>query len=202
MSNSENSLLFRIDYGHIIEKDKNIPSRPQSSGGKRIIYKQENLEEMYKRLLGKAIEEYNAKQSRPDRKKKLAKVMLSPKSFREVTIRIKSENTVAADFSEIAKSAFDDYARSFEERNPCLKIFYAEMLVDEAPLLRIDFIPICHGHSRGLSTAVSFKGALKEQGCYPVNKSLTEQIMWAYKERSHIESLINQRRKKNKVERG
>lgn len=64
----------------------------------------------------------------------------------------------------------DEYMREIEKRNPNMKVFNAVMHLDEAtPHLHIDFIPICHSHKQGLSTAVSFKGALAEQGIFSVN---------------------------------
>lgn len=182
-------LSYHIDYGHIERNETNRCTSFNSES--RVVYKQENLEELYQRLLGKALAEYNARQYRPDRIKRLESIMLSPKSFREVNIRfVLYENT---DIYELEKAALSDYILTFEERNPCLKIFYAEMiLLDETPLIRIDFIPICHGHIRGLSTAVSFKGALKEQGYYPVSKNITEQIMWKEREMQYIYKKLRQ----------
>lgn len=81
--------------------------------------------------------------------------------------------------------------KDFEKRNPNMKVFNAVMHLDEdTPHLHIDFIPICHGHKQGLSTAVSFKGALREQGFVSKNYSATEQTIWADKEKQELQTIL------------
>lgn len=182
------SLSYYIDYGIVREnkaqaKSIGCTSRRTPS----IIYKNENITDVYQRILGKAIEEYNSKQTRSNRKKEITQIICSSNVFREVVVKIKNNKEISF---ETAKNILDEYMRSFEARNPCLIVFNAEMYFDDMPQLHIDFIPICHGHKRGLSTAISFKGALAEQGFYSVNRGATEQIVWAESEKQYLNVLL------------
>ncbi|MGN0679242.1 MAG: plasmid recombination protein, partial [Oscillospiraceae bacterium] len=164
-----------------------------------IVYKKENLGDVYQKLFGEAIEEYNAKQTRADRKMNISKIMcsLKAKAFREVTVQFQCSNDSEIDvYFESAKKVLDTYLKSFEERNPCLKIFNAEMYLEKMPRLHIDFVPVCHGHKRGLSTTVSFRGALAEQGFYSKDCVATEQIIWSKREKTYLDKLWLQERKR------
>lgn len=64
------SLSFRIDSGVIEHNNRDFVAKNviKERMELNIIYKKEELSEKYKELFGKAIEEYNAKQKRADRK--------------------------------------------------------------------------------------------------------------------------------------
>ena len=99
------------------------------------------------------------------------------KTFEEIVVQFGDINdcSVGSENGELAKQMLDQYMRGFETRNPNLKVFNAVMHLDEAtPHLHIDFVPITHTSSRGLSTRVSMSGALREMGFAPENKFLTE----------------------------
>lgn len=189
-------LSYHIDYGAIELNDGSNRNRYGFDSGQLpdIIYKNENLQGKYKDLFEAAIDEYNLKQKRADRKKSLFEV-IQPKrerAFREVVIRFGNSREVDKNVCfEAARNALNDYYLSFEERNPCLKVFSAVMYLEDMPRLHIDFIPICHGHKYGISPAVSFKGALAEQGFYSKNQTITEQMIWAENERKHLSALIS-----------
>ena len=86
---------------------------------------------------------------------------------------LKSENW------ETAKQMLDEYMRSFEDRNKNMKVFNAVLHLDEAtPHLHIDFVPICTNQSRGLSTRVSLKRALAEQGISANSRKKSEWAVW------------------------
>ena len=78
--------------------------------------------------------------------------------------------------TEEAKSAIEileQYAKTFQERNPNLYLFNCVMHLDEAtPHLHIDFVPFTTDSKRGLDTRVSMKGALKQQGFSGTGRSL------------------------------
>lgn len=185
-------LFYRIDYG-IIELN-NEPRRDRYVDRfPNIIFKKENLQNKYKELFDSAIDEYNAKQRRADRKKSLFEVIQPKKerAFREVVVKF--GHSREADKSvcfEAAQNALRDYFKTFEARNPCLKVFSAVMYLEDMPCLHIDFIPVCHRHKYGLTTAVSFKGALAEQGFFSISKSVTEQMIWAEREKQLLGCLL------------
>ncbi len=81
--------------------------------------------------------------------------------------------------------------RSFEERNPNMKVFNAVLHLDEAtPHLHIDFVPICTSQSRGLSTRVSLKRALAEQGVTAQSRKKSEWAVWKDKEFEYMTELL------------
>ncbi len=83
------------------------------------------------------------------------------------------------------------YMLEFEKRNPNLKVFNAVMHLDEAtPHLHIDFVPIAHSENRGLSTRVSMKGALREQGFSSSNRIENEYTAWSESERAYMEQMF------------
>ncbi|MBD5112199.1 MAG: hypothetical protein HDT42_06660 [Ruminococcaceae bacterium] len=200
MSNSKNvSLSFRIDDGVIEHNNRDFIAKNVNRDriSLNIAYKKEKIEDKYHELFDKAVEEYNAKQKRADRKKSdyLHEIMKSKKEkpFREIIVQIGDKDNcgIGTINEEAAKEMLDEYMLEFEKRNPNLKVFNAVMHLDEAtPHLHIDFIPICHSHKQGLSTAVSLKGALLEQGFYSVNRSANEQTIWAEKEKDHLEAIL------------
>jgi hypothetical protein len=80
------------------------------------------------------------------------------------------------DPSRVAERMLGEYIEGFTQRNPNLHVFNAVMHLDEAsPHLHIDFIPVyTRGRKNGLSTGVSMRAALVEQGCRPENKYKNE----------------------------
>ena len=56
--------------------------------------------------------------------------------------------------------------------------------MDEAtPHLHVDFVPVATGQSRGLSTRVSMKQALKQQGFESLGRKQTEWKAWMEREK-------------------
>ena len=63
--------------------------------------------------------------------------------------------------------------------------------MDEAtPHLHIDFIPFTTGSKRGLSTRVSLKQALADQGITGEGRSLTERELWVQKEKEALAEIM------------
>ena len=66
-----------------------------------------------------------------------------------------------------AAAVLSEFAETFQERNPHLRVFNAVLHMDEAtPHIHIDFVPVATEQTRGLQTRVSMKQALKQQGLY------------------------------------
>ena len=90
---------------------------------------------------------------------------------------------------ERAKEALVKYVEGFEERNPNLKLIGAYIHMDEAsPHLHLDYVPVAHGYSRGLSTRNSLDRAMKEMGFAPENESRKNNAtkLWKESERSYF----------------
>lgn len=156
-----------------------------------IEYRRENLKDVYHELFDKALEEYNNKQTRADRKiaDYLEKITRSKqeKPYHEAVIQIGNREDMSAleyDSAVLARDILDDYYQGFEKRNPNLRVFSAHLHMDEAtPHLHIDFIPFTTNSKRGLETRVSLKKALYQQGFKGTGKADTEWAAWVNNEK-------------------
>ena len=103
----------------------------------------------------------------------------------------KDDMGAAGENAELAKAILDKFYRSFLERNPHLHVYSAHLHMDEAtPHLHIDFIPFTTGSKRGLSTRVSLKQALADQGITGEGRSLTERELWVQKEKEALAEIM------------
>ena len=155
------------------------------------------IEQAYHELFDEALAEFNAKQKRKDRciENYYEKIRdgKQEKTFYEVIFQIgnKDDMGAAGENAELAKTVLDKFYRSFLERNPQLHVFSAHLHMDEAtPHLHIDFIPFTTGSKRGLSTRVSLKQALADQGITGEGRSLTERDLWVQKEKEALAELM------------
>ena len=158
-----------------------------------INYCNENIKDVYHELFDDALEKYNAKQTRNDRKIKdyYEKIRSSKqeKPFRELILQIGDMENMnsESDNGELAQQILDEYFRGFHERNPKLKVFSAHLHMDEAtPHLHIDFVPFTTGSTRGLETRVSLKQALAGQGFKGGSRGETEWSQWVQSEKEQL----------------
>ncbi len=157
-----------------------------------IEYCNEPIRDVYHRLFDEALEEYNAKQTRADRKiddyYEKIRTGKQEKLFHELIIQIgnRDDITEAANYERV-KSALDEYFKEFQSRNPNLYVFSAHLHCDEAtPHLHIDFVPYVTGSKRGLSTRVSLKSALAAEGFHGGTREMTEWNQWVRSEKEHL----------------
>ena len=171
-------------------------------------YVRQPIKEAYEQIFGPAVEEYNAKQKRKDRKISdyLTDIKNSgnkEKQFYEIVVQIgKKEDTGVLDdngeLSEAAKAAkeiLDEYARSFQQRNPNLYLFNAVLHMDEAtPHLHLDYIPVAHGYKTKMHTRNSLTKALQEMGIEPAtSRNDNETMHWQLREREFLMELCQER---------
>ena len=155
------------------------------------------IEQAYHELFDEALAEFNTKQKRKDRciENYYEKIRegKQEKTFYEVIFQIgnKDDMGAAGENAELAKTVLDKFYRSFLERNPQLHVYSAHLHMDEAtPHLHIDFIPFTTGSKRGLSTRVSLKQALADQGITGEGRSMTERDLWVQKEKEALAELM------------
>ena len=158
-----------------------------------IDYCNENIKKVYHELFDKALERYNSKQTRADRKIEnyYEKIRNSKqeKPFHELILQIGDKENMSAESEngELARQILDEYYSGFQERNPNLKVFSAHLHMDEAtPHLHIDFVPFTTGSKRGLDTRVSLKQALAAQGFKGGTRGDTEWNQWVSAEKSAL----------------
>lgn len=162
-----------------------------------VVYCNENLKDVYHKLFDDAVERYNAKQTRNDRKIESyydkIRTGKQEKLFHEVIFQIGNMDDMNAqsENGQIAKTILDEYMKSFQERNPNLYVFSSHLHMDEAtPHLHIDFVPFTTGSKRGLDTRVSLKKALAAQGFEGGTKNNTEWNQWISSEKEKLSEIM------------
>lgn len=173
---------------------KPIPDNIDSSKtAENITLVDRDIRQVYQEIFGDALEQYNSKQKRADRKIEdyydhIQKSKNGEKLFYEDVVQWGSKDDFQEPgMRERAKKALVQYVKSFEERNPNLRLIGAYIHMDEAsPHLHLDYVPVAHGYSRGLSTRNSLDRAMKEMGFAPENESRKNNAtkLWKENERS------------------
>ena len=204
------TISFPKGKGHLTHNNRDFISKnvvPERTSWNRI-YMQESLERAYEKCFGQALMDYNAAQKRKDRRKEnyLKEIENSgnkEKTFYENIVQIgKKEDTPVVDadgnLTEEAKVAIEileQYAKTFQERNPNLYLFNCVMHLDEAtPHLHIDYIPVAHGYKTGMETRNSLTKALQQMGfAKAVSKKENETVAWQQRERSYLTELCREK---------
>lgn len=159
------------------------------------------MKQLYHDLFDEALEEFNAKQTRKDRKisnyQEHIRHSRQEKEFYEVLFQVGNRDDMGVD-SEMCKEAaavLEEYARSFEERNPHLKLFNAVIHLDEStPHLHLDFVPVTdEKRKNGMRVRNSLTGALRQQDCEGKGIGRTITIDWLEQEKTHIGQLMLER---------
>lgn len=153
----------------------------------------DNIEDVYHELFDPALERYNEKQKRKDRKiddyYEHIRVGKQEKLFHEVIFQIGNKDNMGCETKEgeIARQVLLDFAKEFLERNPQFRVFGMYLHMDEAtPHLHIDFIPYITESKRGLDTRVSMKQALASRGFTGRGRSETECNQWIESEKEML----------------
>lgn len=121
-----------------------------------------DLKDFFHQELDGAIDDYNAKQTRDDRKKDFETYFKDNKDqVREAVIQIGNEDYQLTD--EQYREAYHDCLSYFQQTYPNLKVFGAYIHMDETtPHMHLDFLPVA---KRGnMEKAVNTKGAFKAMG--------------------------------------
>lgn len=157
-----------------------------------------DIREAYQEIFGEALAQYNGKQKRADRRienyyEHIAKSKNGEKLFYEDVLQWgKKEDFENLQTRKMAKEALVRYASTFEQRNPNLRLIGAYIHMDEAsPHLHLDYVPVAHGYSRGLSTRNSLDKAMKEMGFVPEKESRKNNAtkLWKENERAYFGEL-------------
>ena len=160
-------------------------------------YCNQDIREVYHELFDGALERYNAKQTRKDRKiedyYEKIRSGKQEKPFHEIILQIGNKDDMGAKTTEgqMAAKILDEYMKGFQERNPTLRVFSAHLHMDEAtPHLHIDFVPYITGSKRGLDTRVSLKQALSALGFKGGTRMETELNQWVTAEKQQLASIM------------
>lgn len=158
-----------------------------------IYFVQKDIRSVYKDVFQEAVDKYNEKQKRNDRKIKdyYDKIKKDTKTHeqRELVVAV-GEGKDDPKYREAKKEALKRYAEVFQRRNPNLAVYNMVLHDDEAnPHLHINYVPNFES-SRGLTRRVGMDRALQQQG---VQGKGTELIAnWRQLETAYIESLAKE----------
>lgn len=204
------TISFPKGKGHLTHNNREFICKnvvPERTSWNRI-YIQEPLKDAYEKCFGQALRDYNAAQKRKDRQKEdyLKEIENSgnkEKTFYENIVQIgKKENTPVVDkngnLTKDAKAAIEileQYAKTFQERNPNLYLFNCVMHLDETtPHLHIDYIPVAHGYKKGMETRNSLTKAFQQMGfAKAVSRKQNETVAWQERERGYLTELCRER---------
>ena len=164
---------------------------------RNIDYCNEDIKAVYHELFDDALERYNAKQTRDDRRiedyYEKIRSGKQEKPFHELILQIGDKDNMGAttENGELAKQVLDEYYQGFQKRNPTLRVFSAHLHMDEAtPHLHIDFVPFTTGSKRGLDTRVSLKQALAALGFKGGTRGMTEWNQWVQSEKEALAEVM------------
>lgn len=180
---------------HNIRNPKVVRKEPHIDlNGKFEIWIDEKPSIAYQRLFGKAVEDYNNKQKRTDRKiKDYYQQICNDKkkhTVYEMIVAVGSKENPIDD--KTGKAILRQFYEEWTQRNPNLELIGAYYHADEqgVPHIHLDYIPIAHGYKKGLETQTGLVKALGEQG-FEKNGKETAQIQWQRRENLYLEELCS-----------
>ncbi|MGG2091195.1 plasmid recombination protein [Bacillus sp. S13(2024)] len=195
-------MLFSISFNQSHQSSLSHNNRENIHGNpgidptrldKNIYFVQKDIRSVYKDVFQEAVDKYNEKQKRNDRKIKdyYDKIRKDTKTHeqRELVVAI-GEGKDDSKYREAKKEALKQYAEAFQERNPNLAVYNMVLHDDEAnPHLHINYVPNFES-SRGLTRRVGMDRALQQQG---IEGKGTELIAnWRTLETAYIEELAKE----------
>lgn len=164
------------------------------------IWLDEKPREAYERIFGKALADYNAKQTRSDRKIKsyynTIKQDAKKHTVYEMIIGIygrTEEGTPICD-EKLGKNIMSEFVRGWKDRNPNLELIGAYYHADEEgePHVHLDYVPVAHGYTNGLEVQNGLVKALGEMGFEKQGRA-TAQIQWEARENAHLDKICKAR---------
>lgn len=131
-----------------------------------IVLRNDNMRDAYKSLFNESVSEYNAKQTRNDRKVKdyYSKIANSKKEklFHELVVQVGNKDEHPP--KELTEEIYRDFLKDFEQGNPQMKVVGAYIHNDEStPHMHLDYIPVAE-YTRGQSKRVSNDKAIRQMG--------------------------------------
>ena len=168
----------------------------RSRTGLNVTFCQEDLKQVYHQVFDEALAAYNARKKKtrdkiPDYYEHIRQGK-QEKLFHEVIFQVGNKDDCGCGTldGDRAAAVLSEFAETFQERNPHLRVFNAVLHMDEAtPHIHIDFVPVATEQTRGLQTRVSMKQALKQQGFTSLGRNMTEWRAWMDREKQTLAEL-------------
>ena len=155
------------------------------------------VRQAYEEIFGQAVQEYNDRQTRKDRKidcyyDKIRHDKRKHPVY-ECIVQIGDRNDTGNN-AELEKQALIKYAEMWAERNSNLHLIGAYIHCDEPDgtvHLHCDYIPVAEC-SRGMRIQNSLDKALRQQGLQSININQTAQMAWQTQERNALMSICQE----------
>lgn len=187
----------KVSRAHNMRNRKVTDKEPHiNKNGWYAIWHDEPLRDAYKRLFGKAQEEFNLKQTRNDRRvvDYLSNVQKSAKQHPVyetiITLGNVDDHPEPHESYEILQQVYGEWKKNY----PNLAVVGAYFHADEkgAPHIHIDYVPIAHGYKKGLAVQNGLVKAFGEMGFILKGKD-TAQILWQRDLKSRVTELAQER---------
>lgn len=171
-----NRSLYQKDFDFDKAGHKHI--KPEFTGLNEVLV-HEDIRDVYKREFGKAVEEYNSKQKRKDRRIKdyYSKIKNSKKTRTQYEFIVQvgnindyehDENRETSQSWQKSKKILENYFENFQKRNPNLIPYNAVIHMDEegAPHMHLNVVPVAHdlNAKQGVKVKPVLNKALAEEG--------------------------------------
>lgn len=163
------------------------------------IWLDENPIDAYKRLFGKAVEEYNKSLKRPERRIKnyYRKIEKSPKQHTvyEMIVGIyNNKDNPGACSKKMSHKILRKFIEDWKKRNPNLVLIGVYYHADELgqPHIHVNYVPVAHNYKNGPAIQPGLVKALGEQGFEMKRGGITAQIQWEKSESEYLEALCNE----------
>lgn len=187
----------KVSRAHNVRNRKVTDKEPHiDKNGWYAVWHDEPLRDAYKRLFGKAQEEFNLRQTRNDRRivDYLSNVQKSAKQHAVyetiITLGNVDEHPAPHESYEILQQVYGEWKKNY----PNLAVVGAYFHADEkgAPHIHIDYVPIAHGYKKGMAVQNGLVKAFGEMGFVLKGKD-TAQIQWQRDLKSKVTELAKER---------
>lgn len=162
-----------------------------------VILRDTPVRQAYKDIFGWAVEEYNSRQKRADRRindyYEKIKTDKRKHPVYECIVQIGDKNDTG-NSAELEKQALIKFAEEWDTRNPNLRLIGAYVHCDEPDgtvHMHLDYIPVAEC-SKGMLIQNSLDRALQQQGFKSENIHQTAQIAWQEREREALTAICRE----------
>lgn len=166
--------------------------RPNGRPAHSEIWHDEPIRRAYERIFGEALERFNEKQTRADRRvddylRQVRKDKSRHEAY-EMIIGVYEDGIDPITCKAIMRTFVDEW----KARNPNLEVvgvFYHDDEQGKNPHVHIDYVPVAHNYSRGMDTQNGLVKALGEMGFVGKSPKVTAQILWERRENQALEDI-------------
>lgn len=174
---------------HALGKDSSI-DRARTKDN--VVFIDIPVSKAYKQIFGEAVQEYNAR-TRESRQIKDYYEQVKAQGRQRVYEAIVQIGSVKEGFPAQAVEALRQYAQTWPNRNPNMRLVGAYLHVDETqgtPHMHLDYIPVAECN-RGMRLQNSLTRALGAQGFVTKNSRDTAQMQWEQAEKDALRNICS-----------